>query len=360
MLGSRLKLARAKAGLSLRELAGRVEPHVSAQALSKYENDVMMPSSRVLMGLARALNVSVDFLMGAQVESLAGVEFRKGSGTSASERARVEAVVIEKLENYLAIEDILELRGEDNALETHTIEHIESYEEAEELAVKLREVWNLGEDAIPSLTDLLEDRGVRVVEADLSKGISGMTCRVKRYDGRPAVSAIVISSKMTLERKRFTLAHELGHRLIHGVRGEKIQLERAMNRFAGAFLVPATHLRREVGDKRTSISYHEIRRLKHLYGVSAAMLLYRFGDLKILPSAAIQYAFKTYAKPWRHSEPDPLGDNGDFGALERPSRFEGLVYRALAENLISPVRAANMLGVSMREIEDGLRWPRHA
>lgn len=360
MLGSRLKLARAKAGLSLRDLAELVEPRVSAQALSKYENDVMMPSSRVLMGLARALNVSVDFLMGAQVESLAGVEFRKGAGTSASERARVEAIVIEKLENYLAIEDILDMRGEDGALDKFTIEHIESYEEAEELAIKLRNVWNLGEDAIPSLTDLLEDRGVRVVEADLSEGVSGMTCKVKRFDGRPPVSAIVISSKMTLERKRFTLAHELGHRLIHGVRGNAIQLERAMNRFAGAFLVPATHLRREAGDQRTSISYHEIRRLKHLYGVSAAMLLYRISDLAILPKAAVDYAFKTYAKPWRYDEPDPLRDDGEFGTLERPSRFEGLVYRALAENLISSVRAANMLGVSLREIEDGLRWPRRA
>ena len=73
MLGGRLKLARAKAGLSLRELAERMEPPVSAQALSKYENDAMMPSSRVLLGLSRALSVPMDFLMGAQVGG--GVRF---------------------------------------------------------------------------------------------------------------------------------------------------------------------------------------------------------------------------------------------------------------------------------------------
>ena len=355
-----MKLARKKAGLSLRGLSEHVEPHVSAQALSKYENDMMMPSSRVLMGLTRALNISVDFLMGAQVESLAGVEFRKGSGTSASEKARVEAIVLEKIENYLAIEDILELSTEDGALQKFICNHISSYEEAEKLAEKLRIEWKLGEDAIPSLTDLLEDRGVRVIEARLSQKVSGMTCQVHRYGGRPAVFTIVISDRITLERKRFTLAHELGHRLIHNVEGDNILLEKAMDRFAGAFLVPANHLRREIGEHRTGIAYQEIRRLKHLYGVSAAMIMMRLKQVGILPEAVINYAFRTYAKQWRFEEPDPIGVDCEFNTLESPSRFEGLIYRALAEDLISPVRAANMLGVSLKEIERGLRWSKSA
>ncbi|TIS97731.1 MAG: helix-turn-helix transcriptional regulator, partial [Mesorhizobium sp.] len=85
MFGQRLRLARKKAGLSMQALADRVSPKVSAQAISKYEADKMMPSSAVLVGLGKALGVSLDFLMGGQVEALRGIEFRKHSGTSAQD-----------------------------------------------------------------------------------------------------------------------------------------------------------------------------------------------------------------------------------------------------------------------------------
>ena len=90
MLGQRLRLARKKAGFSMRELAERLSPPITAQAISKYEAGRMMPSSAVLIGLGRALDVSLDFLTGSQVEALTGVEFRKHSGTSAKDRARAE------------------------------------------------------------------------------------------------------------------------------------------------------------------------------------------------------------------------------------------------------------------------------
>ena len=109
MFGQRLRLARKKAGLSMRELARCMSPPVSAQAISKYEAGKMMPSSRVLVGLGQTLNASLDFLMGGQVEAMEAVEFRKHSRTSAKDRARAEVLVTEKLENYLAIEYILEL-----------------------------------------------------------------------------------------------------------------------------------------------------------------------------------------------------------------------------------------------------------
>ena len=75
MFGQRLRLARKKAGLSMQALADSVIPKVSAQAISKYEAGKMMPSSSVLVGLSKTLGVSIDFLMGGQVETLKGVEF---------------------------------------------------------------------------------------------------------------------------------------------------------------------------------------------------------------------------------------------------------------------------------------------
>jgi transcriptional regulator with XRE-family HTH domain len=116
MFGDRLKLARKRSGLSLRELAQRVEHAVTAQAISKYEGGKMYPSSSVLIGLAKALDVSLDFLMSEQVLALSGVEFRKHSGATAAERALAESAVIDAVERHLALDEILELNSERNDL----------------------------------------------------------------------------------------------------------------------------------------------------------------------------------------------------------------------------------------------------
>ena len=85
MFGERLKLARKIAGYSLRSLSAVLDGQVSAQAIGKYERGEMMPSSGVLDRLASTLGVSLEYLLNEQVEELEGVEFRKVSGTSASD-----------------------------------------------------------------------------------------------------------------------------------------------------------------------------------------------------------------------------------------------------------------------------------
>ena len=54
-MGERLKMARVKAGLSLRALAERVK--VSPMAISKYERGLVVPGSAMLIKMANALSV---------------------------------------------------------------------------------------------------------------------------------------------------------------------------------------------------------------------------------------------------------------------------------------------------------------
>lgn len=359
MFADRLRLARKKAGLSLQALSERVSPPVSAQAISKYESGKMMPSSSVLVGLGRALDVSLDFLMGGQVAELSSVEFRKHSGTTAKDRAQAEALVIEGLEDYLAIERILDLEESADAFAAVRCDRVASAEEIEEKAIRLRDEWQLGNDPIPSLTDLLEEKGVKVIEADLPERFDGLACAVKRTGGKPDTEVVVISSRTNVERKRFNLAHELAHRVIKGVADPAtMKLEKSMHRFAGAFLAPADHLRKEVGAGRRGITRHELIRLKRFYGMSAAAMLIRLRDVQLLPESTVDYAFRTFARAWRTQEPDPIEDDQGLGAFEKPLRFERLVYRALAEEMISPVRAAQFLRVPLAKVEEEVRGPR--
>ena len=320
----------------------------------------MMPRWAGVVGLGKALGVSLDFLMGGQVEALSGMEFRKHSATSAKDRAHAEAVVTEKLEDYLAIEDVLELAEPGDAFGAVRREQVKGVEEIDGLARQLRDEWKLGIDPIPSMTALLEDKGIKVIEADLPERFDGLACDVKRSGGRPDTEVVVVSSRTNVERKRFNLAHEAAHRVIKSSADPVIKLERAMNRFAGAFLVPADHLRMEVGGNRVGITYRELIRLKHFYGISAAAMLIRLRDVGLLPEPTVDYAFRTYARAWRTDEPEPIKDSEGFGAFEKPMRFERLVWRALGEDLISPVRGAQLLKRSLSYVEEQIRGPRAA
>ena len=356
MFGKKLRLARKRAGLSLRSLAEQMEPRVTAQAISKYEAGMMMPSSSVLVGLGKALGVSLDFLMSAQVEAVDGLEFRKHSSTSSSDRAKAEAVLIDNLERYLTIEEVLEVPPPGDSFEDRRYDSVANEEEIDTRADEIRNAWDLGNDPVPSLCALLEEKGVKVIEGDLPERISGLACRAMR-DGRVVADAVAVSKWTTVERKRLTLAHELAHRIIRSTGNPAIKLEAAMNRFAGAFLVPRKHLLEEAGANRHRVTYYEIIRLKHTYGVSAAAMLVRLGQVGILRPSAVERAFRSFARSWRKTEPEPIGSDQGFGAFEKPQRFERLVWRAIGEELISPVRAAALLNEPLDAVEQQLSGP---
>ncbi len=355
MFGDRLKLARKKAGYSLQSLSDALDNRVTAQALGKYERGEMMPSSGVLIQLTKTLGVSLEYLLNEQVQELDGVEFRKLAGTRVHERARVSAEVIDHLQRYLTVEEILGLDSGAWRMPQFGNRFLGHEDEGEVVAEDIRREWQLGIDPIPNMTALLEDHGIKVLIIDLPERVSGLTCLVHRQRHKKKVPVIVVNRKLTLERRRFTLAHELAHRLIDA--SSPVNHEKASNIFAGAFLVPKDHLIRETGSIRHAIGYRELIHLKRMYRVSAAMLLVRFKQIGVIDQSTLAYAFQTFARGWRSSEPEPLEASGKEGLYEAPRRFERLCYRALAEDLISPGKAGELLRQPLDRIEQGLRGP---
>lgn len=347
MIGRRLRTARAAAGLSLRDLSARMDSLVSAQAIGKYERDEDMPGSRVLIGLAAALDVSEDHLLSEEHLVLEGVDFRKKA--SSREEATIEAKTLQMLERYLAIEDLLNLRSVDWDQPRGAPYPVADIRDAEDAARSVREEWGLGHDPIPKLAEFLEERGVKVLSLDL-RDIDGLAARVRRR-GRDAARVVVVRKNIWAERKRFTLAHELGHMVMTpdpGVDGEK-----AAHRFAGAFLMPADVLRAEVGAHRSSISIAELVALKLRIGASIQAIAYRCKDLGIIDQKAFSALFRVFSqRGWRT---DPFAEPETIPAeYEEPKRFERLCYSALAEGLIGESRAGELLGISVRELDSRL------
>ena len=342
MFSQRLKLARKRNGLSLRALSSCMEGIVSAQAIGKYERGEMMPSSTVAIALAKALDVSMSYLLSPSNISLESVEFRKLASTKARERAAVEGEVLDHVDRYLQVEELLGIASSVGEEPDGAPYGIDAVEDAERAAVSVRNAWNLGGGPIPDMTELLEERGIKVFKLSLPRSVDGLTCYVHRADGED-VPVVVCSTDKSIERQRFTLAHELGHMVMEIPTG--VPEEKACHRFASAFLVPQDELAREVGRRRFNFGFGEIIEIKRMFGVSAAALVVRMRDLGIVTEATMVSIFRGIGSSWRKDEPCPLE------RTESPGRFRRLCLRALAEEAISESKAAELLSLRVSEIE---------
>lgn len=360
MIADRIKLARRKAGLSLRDLSAEMDGRVTAQAIGKYERGEDIPSSEVLAALAKALGVSLSYLLDPQGIELTGVKFRTKANTTMRDRAHVETEVFAWIERYLQIELILDL---DSAKWQCPIDppcQLHEVNDAEQLAKDVREKWKLGIDSLPNMTELLEEKGLKVLTVALPFHVSGFTCLVGRGEHQPEIPVIVVNNQFSLERRRLTLAHELAHRLIEVDSLNDKDEEKAATLFAGAFLMPREHLLRDVGKHRNALGYKELIDLKRLYRVSGAALLMRLRQLNVISESTLIYIFQTTARGWRTQEPEELEPLQERGQRERALRFERLCYRALAEELISLTKATELLRLPAFEVEAGLKGPQSA
>ena len=340
MIRRRLRLARSASGLSLRGLEATIDNRVTAQAISKYERDEAVPGSAVLIALANALGVSVDYLVGDQEMALEGIEFRRRAISGKREEAQVEAKVLGMLERYLAVEELLGLPSVewDKPREAPFPVPV-NVVEADRGARALRAHWGLGIEPVPNLVQVLEDRGVKVLATELS-GIDGLMAHVRRASGHP-VPVVVVNSGTCGERQRFTIAHELGHLVLSS--GREVDAEDAANRFAGALLMPAQALWAEVGKHRSSIGLGELFGLKRVFGVSVQALANRCRDLGIFGPTLHRRLFQEFDRRGWHTPPfeEPLSRQG---------RFERLCLRALAEGAVSEPKAADLLNVPLEEL----------
>jgi Zn-dependent peptidase ImmA (M78 family)/transcriptional regulator with XRE-family HTH domain len=336
----------------LRDLEAAIGNLVTAQAIGKYERDEDMPSSGVLSALADALQVSEDYLLSDGEMVLDGVEFRKKEITSKREEAFVEGQTLHLLERYLVVEGLLKLASLDWDCPREAPYPINEVADAENAARAVRTHWGLGIDPIPNLSELLEERGIKILSVDL-KDIDGLTAKVVRQGGSP-LPVIAIKKGAWAERKRFTLAHELGH-MVMDIRAGA-DAERAANRFAGAFLMPAEALWREIGKHRTTISLGELLELKQLFGASFQAIAYRCHDLGIITEAGYRRLFQLFNQHgWRkppYEEPGAIPPE-----KEEPRRMERLCFRALSERLIGESKAAEILGISVRQLSKRMDQP---
>lgn len=362
----RLQNARKVSGMSQAELASKMSElqsvcpmmykGVSSTAIEKYENGVMVPDNDIIMvTIAKALNTNVANLRRPFRVTIGEFDFRKKSKLGKKAVERIKIMARQRIEKYVEVERLLNEEIGCKVDFCHLV--VRNRNDARAIAYKLRQEWNMGIGPISNAINLLENHGVKVIEVEedpeLFDGTSSMV------DGIPVV---VLNANVgdtsnpkhhnTYERRNLTLFHELGHQLMNIAEDiEDKEKENICNAFASEFLIPSDMFIKIFGPKRTGISFFELKDVQREYGISARALMHKASELGVITPSRYKYFNISLNKnpQWR----DAIDETAMLP--QHSSRFERLVYRALASEVISISKAAELLDKSVSDVLDNFK-----
>lgn len=337
----RIQNARLLRGLSQQDVAD--ELGVSKQMISKYEKGTAMPTSHRLIKLSKLFNLKIDYFFNSFKVDIGEVNFRKKSTFSKKRQNSLKEQIKISLENYLWIEDALSIDYSfENKIKDCAISSIKDIEVA---VLKLKKEWDIGTDPIHNIVQLLEDKEIKVIELyDVDEKFDGLATYV---NGKYPV--IVVNGNFPVERKRFTLLHELGHLLLNLPNCEISEEENFCNKFASEFLLPKNIVINDFGGKRNHITINELIATQKKYGISIPAILYKLVDAGILSKdKQKQFYIKMNFNPSFKKDINL----SRFETPEKSNRYERLVYRALAQENISISKASALLGKNIEVIKE--------
>ena len=338
LFGRRLKSARLMKRLTMDELSSRTNGEVSKPNISKYEKGKMMPSSKVHIALAKALGMDFDyFFRPVTVEITRPADYRKKSKLSRGDEKAINEEVKDKAERYLEIEDTLSI----NMVFDYDISDItvSNKGDVRRVVSRIRQDWNLGTGPLSNIIDLLEAHGLRVIEIDAPDAFDGMCVFVG--EKKPL---LVLNKHYTVERKRFTELHEFGHSVMRMDDSlSQKEKENLCNYFANEMLLSSDVLHQVFGTRINKVFLNEIAHLQTQFGISIDAIFHRLHDEHILNDYLysqffIQKNMDKKLKDWANTS-TYLGEETSY-------RFSRMVYRALAEGLVSEEKASEILGTN--------------
>lgn len=334
----RLRLARLRAGLNLRELADRVG--VSHAAISQYESGRARPGNAVLGQLAIACGVPPHFLThSGRPVSLAGLDgthFRSLRSTTKQSRGQAWTWSEIVLDVADALERYVRLPTPD--LPSHTLAEDASRDDIREAAEHLRAHWNLPAGPVGHLVRHMEVHGIVVCRLPIAD--EGIDAYSQNSSDRPVV--ILGTTKDDAARSRFDAAHELGHLVCHPEADSSGRHEKQAHTFAAELLMPEAAMRQALPRRFSLNSY---ARLKQEWGVSIQALLFRARTLEIISDAAYRRAVVDFNSTYgRRNEPFPLTRPDDPTLLANAA--------AVAEhNGITPAELADIANLALSDVE---------
>jgi Zn-dependent peptidase ImmA (M78 family)/DNA-binding XRE family transcriptional regulator len=308
IIGERLKEVREARKMTQEELAQKID--ITRASISAYEKGLKYPSVGIVTQLSKELNIPMSYLQNERpirCNRITPLSYRKKSRTSQAVQNQMS-----RLEEWL--EDIYSVYStyidfpEVNFLPAEPLDYEKlSEDDIENIAGELRAQWGMGLGPITNLTDFLEANGIIIGRAFLDSDVEAVSLwRSKRPH-------ILVNKIITAcVRIRMSLAHELGHLVLHRLVNEedyedekKHQLmEKQASYFAGAFLFPRQSFCKEFHSTR----FDALLILKRRWLVSMGAIIMRAKNLDIVNENNVTSFYKQLSMKHYSRKKEPLDD----------------------------------------------------
>ena len=325
-----LKLARESRHITQEELA--VIINTPQGTLSKIEKGIMPAEDEIVQKISNALNYPVDFFY--QERKVIPVEghYRRKLSTP-----------IKKLKQYtaqmtMAEWHLMSMLDEVELPETKMPKWDVLEDGGPALCAKfLRDFWRVPKGRVSNLTKIIEDNGIVIIGLELGELVGFSTF----FNG--SIPVIFVNKNSPPDRYRLTLAHELGHLIMHF--GSKVAAERDLEteayEFAIEFLVPENNIRPYF----SKLSIEKLADLKGYWYVSMAALLKYSNTLGMVTGNQYRYLWTQMGTlGYRKKEPVII-------PTETPGIINEIIYAYLSDLGYTKEELASTFYINVSEFE---------
>jgi Zn-dependent peptidase ImmA (M78 family)/transcriptional regulator with XRE-family HTH domain len=289
-------LGRQSRGRSQGQLAQQLQ--VSQGLISKIEHGATSPPEELLAEISESLKYPVKFFY--RPEHVRGTDsicfhHRKRTSMPARLLATTEGrMYTTQLQVKSLLED-LEIVADNEFV---TMDPDDHDSDPRLVAQALRRMWHLPNGPITNLVQVIEAAGAVVVFRDFgTPKLDGMSCWPKNCP-----PLFFINSSMPTDRARFTLAHELGHLIMHGTPPAS-DPEVEANQFALEFLAPLA----EIFPDLRRLRFAMLPGLKAHWRISMGAIVMEAKTSDALPpNQLLSLHVQLSRNGYRTSEPFPL------------------------------------------------------
>jgi Zn-dependent peptidase ImmA (M78 family)/transcriptional regulator with XRE-family HTH domain len=325
--GELLALARLTRKVSQPELVAAVNGAISQAQLSKIEHGQIQPDEKIVARIAEALKYKPSFFYSSVYQRMEPVSFhRKRKKLSARDREAIHGQSEIYRINLKKLLPAVEL--ESQLPPVPAIDPDQFGGDIQKIALTIRQRWGIPKGPIKDLTKLVEDAGVVVIAFDFGTPLIDGFCQ-HAGDNLPPV--IFINIRQPKDRYRFSLAHELGHLVMHQTPNPEQEIQ--ANMFASEFLMPT----QEIGPQFHNPSLEKFMQLKLYWGTSMQSLIYKAWQSGRVSDRMFKYYSIEMAKRGFKTK-EPIEWNG---SAESPATLRQLISAYVEE-----------LGYSLAELSD--------
>lgn len=300
-----IELRRRMLGISQKQLSELAS--MSQGTLSKIEQGLKNVTQEQAEKLSEALSCPISFftmperLYGGPIS--ASPMYRKKASVGIKVLDRLIAEINVRIVHVRKLLQFIEFQPE---FELPAYDPDDYCGDVSEIAKNTRKSWYLPAGPIKNLVEVLERAGCLVIDCDMDDtGLSGVSYNLP---GLPPM--IFINKNQPLDRYRFTLAHELGHLVMH--KAPNPNMESEADSFAAEFLMPA----RDISPYLRDMSIEKAASLKPFWRSSMGSIIFRAKTLGFINQGQNEYIWRQMsARGYRLNEPVQLPLNEEKPTL---------------------------------------------